>query len=141
VKRSKIGVLLAGLLAVAALGACDLLGFGVDYEVSGSGLVTSGMGETIEGYFHFKNTGRTDGTVDITWKVYLSTNDRELDESDELIASGTILPVAAGDVGNISFSGGTWPTTAGPCSVIMTMSSPEDRNSRNNVIGENVTLS
>jgi len=111
-----------------ALGAAN-----VDYTVTsvanGGPLIS---GQTASGTLAIQNGGTADGTQQVAWKVYASTDTTLNVPGDYLVDSGTISPIAAAaSTTGIPYSG-LWPSTPGTWYLIATVSAPDDIATGNN---------
>ena len=105
----------------------------VDYEVTSVehiGGTTGGASFTAE--FLVTNTGSSDGTGNISWTAYISS-DTSAGAGDQVASTGSIAdPIAsAANSGYISVSG-TWSETGGNYYIVVVISSSEDLNQLNN---------
>ena len=105
----------------------------VDYTVTsvanGGPLIS---GQTASGTLTIHNGGSADGTQQVAWKVYASTDTTLNVPGDYLVDSGTITSlVAGGNNAGIPWSG-LWPSTPGTWYLIATVSALDDVAAGNN---------
>ena len=105
----------------------------VDYEVT-SVTHTAGTvgGESFTADFLVTNTGSANGSENISWTAYISSDDTA-GAGDFIASTGTITdPIASmADSGNIT-AAGTWPETGGNYNIVIVISASEDLNQLNN---------
>ena len=118
-----------------ASGAFTITDPDIDYEVisvTNTGTpadISTAISET----FQLQNTGGDNGSSDILWSAYIST-DTFLDGSDTIFDSGSIISLNSGALsGNISLSG-TWPSVAGTYYLILAVSSADETDNTNNTL-------
>ncbi len=104
---------------------------GVDYTAEG---LTSTGGTTTEsvvsGSFEIVNNGSFTGNYDINWRIYAS-EDVTVSDSDFLLASGTVDPVAGGETFAVSFNT-SWPAVRGTYYLVALIDALDDEDGANN---------
>jgi hypothetical protein len=81
--------------------------------------------------FTYRNNGSNNGTANVLWTAYAST-DQVLDGSDQILSSGSVPALAAGNTsGNITING-NWPATGGSYYILVTLTSSDETNVTNN---------
>ena len=70
-------------------------------------------GDPLSGSFTLTNTGSSDGSADVEWKVYVSLGNTVVGTDDQLVDMSSTEPaLTAGESVVVNFSG-DWPTAAG----------------------------
>lgn len=88
-------------------------------------------GSTINETFSITNSGGENGSQDVFWSAYIST-DTSLDAGDTIIDSGSISALNASQTsGSISIDNGLWPSTPGSYYLIANVAAGDDNNSTN----------
>jgi hypothetical protein len=81
--------------------------------------------------FTYRNNGSNNGTANVLWTAYAST-DLVLDGSDQILSSGSVPALAAGNTsGNITING-NWPAAGGSYYILVTLTSSDETNVTNN---------
>jgi hypothetical protein len=105
----------------------------VDYAPVGFASATTGqmLSEIGNHEFAIHNAGAGDGRLTISWSAWLST-DPVLDGSDDLIVSGTSVPLGPGYSGYFPFDHPV-PGEPGVYHIIIRINAPDDANAENNL--------
>jgi hypothetical protein len=117
-------------------GPIDIWVADIDYEITA--IYDPPVGERItgrgfSGSFDVQNTGGNDGTTDLHWVAYISTND-SLDENNDIAFDSNVIGGGLNSLEsrNESFSG-TWPMTTDNYYILIKVVSSEDNDSSNDV--------
>jgi len=110
----------------------------VDYRITSiSNTSENHVGESISGTFTLDNEGTDDGTVGVSWKMYVSTN-TTVDVGDTLVDSGTESAMTSAEAPrSVAFSG-TWPSTPDSYYLVAEVSAADDEAAGND--GDNTTF-
>ena len=106
-------------------------------DIPWSGVVGGVMSNTGTTQITIRNGSPNPGHANITWSVYLSTNN-VLDVGDTLVQQGTIGPMAGLASTTVTFAG-TWPAASGAYYLIAAIQSADDSNVADNVVIGHVT--
>jgi hypothetical protein len=82
--------------------------------------------------FTYRNNGTANGVAGLAWSAWASNN-TTLDTGDVLVATGGASALGAGLTSSPQGLAGAWPSTPGNWYLIVTVSSPEDSASGNNL--------
>lgn len=110
----------AGPLDVAPTGSVDYVVSSVTSQYT---LVTTGS--LLSEKFTVKNIGDTAGAETIFWDAYASS-DAVWDAGDQLVSSGELPALAAGDSHSNVFIGSTWPPAEGHFYLIVSVTAADD---------------
>ena len=104
-------------------------------DYAGTLVHTSGTaaGAAFTGTLTIDNAGSADGSQDVSWSVYASLGDTDMDMDDKIVATGTIpggLGVTASP--EVIAIANTWPTVAGTYYLIADLFAGDDANTTNN---------
>jgi hypothetical protein len=113
----------------------------VDYRVA-SVANTGGayVGGALTGEFTLDNAGTHDGSQDVTWKAYVSTN-ATVDVGDTLIDSNTEGAMTAAEAPRTIPFTGTWPGSAGSYYLVVEVSAADDEAAGNDANNTTATAS
>ena len=117
----------------SAAGSLTLAPLDINYSapVFSSPVVGIIAGTAVSGTLDITNVGGADGSADVEWTLYASS-DGVIDITDHLVARGGISGgLASGATGATAFSG-YWPSTPGPWYLITQVSAGDDNVPGNN---------
>ncbi|MDH4128590.1 MAG: chitobiase/beta-hexosaminidase C-terminal domain-containing protein, partial [Spirochaetota bacterium] len=104
-----------------------------DYTVTNTNFPASGVPNTpFNGSFTIQNIGSAYGLQNVSWNVYLSTDNIYNQGVDTFVQNGTIAPLIPGATSTTISYAGIWPSTSGNYYLIIVVTATDDGNSLNN---------
>lgn len=106
----------------------------IDYQIAAISYNTPyvDVDSSIYESFTYKNAGSDNGISPVDWSAYISL-DPDYDSGDQLLESGTLSPLTAGEISGEIVLSAAWPALSGQYYLIIKLINYEDTDNQNNI--------